>query len=186
MTRRTSGHGARAGLLAAAALLAACSSSPPPAPGTVAIPELGVAVALPGEVADLTYVVTDGPEDRQVAQLSTRSLAREGGAACRAGATGAVSGYPLGQIAVAAEDRDEMQVKDLLDPEESVGDYVGPVGDRYLYYLAPPQERCARGDAGRLQRRQEQLVRAALQRAQPLASAAAAPPTGAPGRSTPG
>lgn len=181
----TAWHGPIGGLLLV--LLCACSDPAPPVPGTVAIPELGLAVPLPGPVADLTYVVTEGPEERQVAQLSTRSLAREGGAACRAGATGAVSGYPLGSIAVASEDRDEMQVKDLLDPEESVGDYVGPVGDRYLYYRAPPDERCAGGDAGRLQRRQEQLVRAALQQARPLPpSAAPAPAAGAPGRSTPG
>ena len=155
---------------------------------------------LPGPVADLTYAVAEGPEGRRVAQLSTRSLARAGGAVCAAGATGAVSGYPLGQIAVAAEDRDEMQVKDLLDPEESVGDYVGPVGDRYLYYQAPPAGALRLRSAGRLQRRQEQLVRSALQQARPLPaaapaasspaarapSAAPAPAAGAPGRSRPG
>jgi hypothetical protein len=183
-------------LLGTALLLAACSSDPAPRPGTTAIAELGVAVPLPGPVADLTYAVAEGPEGRRVAQLSTRSLARAGGAVCAAGATGAVSGYPLGQITVAAESRDEMQVKDLLDPEESVGDYVGPVGDRYLYYQAPPQERCASGRAGRLQSDQEQLVRSALRQARPLPaaspaaapspSAAPAPAAGAPGRSTPG
>ncbi len=193
MTPRTARQQRRSALLAGLpiALLAACSSpSPSASPRTVPIPELGLAVPAPGPVADLTYVLADGPEGRRVAQLSTRSLARKGGAACAAGATGAVSGYPLGQIAVAVESRDEMQVKDLLDPEESVGDYVGQVGDRYLYYLAPPEERCAGGDAGRLQRRQEDLVRAALVQAQPLPgtspSAAPAPAAGVPGRSTPG
>lgn len=194
MTPRTARQQRRGALLVGlpVALLTACSSSSPPTtPRTVPIPELGLVVPAPGPVADLTYALADGPEGRRVAQLSTRSLASRGGSACAAGATGAVSGYPLGQIAVAVESRDEMQVKDLLDPEESVGDYVAQVGDRYLYYLSPPEERCATGDAGRLQRRQEVLVRAALAQARPLPTAsprspAPVPGAGAPGRSTPG
>jgi len=199
VTLRTASRQRRTALFAGVpvALLAACSSSSPPAaPRTVPIPELGLAVPAPGPVADLTYALADGPEGRRVAQLSTRSLVRKGGGACAAGATGAVSGYPLGQIVVAPESRDEMQVKDLLDPEESVGDYVAQVGDRYLYYQAPPEERCAAGDAGRLQRRLEDLVRAALARARPLPTAGPTavqgptadpvPGAGEPGRSTPG
>lgn len=154
----------------ALALLSGCGAAATPAPpADLAVPEVGLRVPAAPGAGDLVYALADAAEGRRAVQLSSRSLAASGGPACRAGATGAVSPYPLGQVVVADETPEKVAAEGLQD-EDAPGDYVTRVGDGYLYYRAPPQEPCsADRDAAALQARQVTAVRAALQGAQPLA-----------------
>lgn len=177
-----------AGVGLLAVLLAGCSSGAAHSPRTVSLPELGFAFPAPDAARDVVYATGEGPEGKPAAYLSTRSLADEGGPSCRAGATGAVSPWPLGQVVVADETPEQVDEEMREDPEEGLGEYLGQVGSRYLYYRAPPQEPCSDdGSAATLQVTQVAAVKQALRQATPLpGSAAPVPAAGAPGRSTPG
>lgn len=159
----------RGRVLLAVAVLSGCSEQSAPAappPGEVVLRELGVAFPTPPELPDVVYVMGEGAEDKPAALLSTRSLADAGGPACAAGATGAVSPYPLGRVIVSDETPDKVERETVADPEDALGEYLAQVGDRYLYYAPAPDEPCdERPAAADLQRRQALAVKEALRRA---------------------
>ena len=149
---------ARAALLGAALLAAAgCSNGDDdsPGPATIAIPEVGLAVQVPGSLADLTYAMGEAEEGQPAVYFSTQQLERAGGGACAAGATAAVSPYPLGQIVVADETPEQVREEFRHNPEESIGTFLVQVSDdEYVYYSAPPGEPCYDDpDVASLQRR---------------------------------
>jgi hypothetical protein len=163
-TRTLGGAALAAGLLLGAA---ACSSDgdqdDASQPATVTVHEVDLAVDVPGQLSDLTYAMGESEEGQPAVYFSSEHLAEVGGASCEAGATAAVSPYPLGQIVVSEETPQHVRKEARENPEESLGTFVKRVGDHYLYYLAPPDEPCvADADAAALQRRLTTDLRAAL------------------------
>jgi hypothetical protein len=131
--------------LIGAALLgaAACANGDDaPAATTVTIKEVGLAVRVPGQLADLTYAMGEAEEGQPAVYFSTRRLERAGGPACEAGASAAVSPYPLGQIVVSDETPRHVREEFRDNPEESLGRFLVRAGDEYVYYSAPPDEPC--------------------------------------------
>jgi hypothetical protein len=131
--------------LAGAALLgaAACASGDDsPAATTVTIAEVGLSLRVPGQVADLTYAMGKAEEGQPAVYFSTQELESLGGAACKAGASAAVSPYPLGQIVVSDETPQHVREEFRDNPEESLGEFLVKAGDQYVYYSAPPDEPC--------------------------------------------
>ena len=157
-------------MLPVGGLLAGCGPTSSRATGPAAdltVPEVGLRVPAAAGAEDLTYALADGPEGRRVVQLSSRSLTEAGGPACRAGATGAVSPYPLGKVVLADEDPEQV-VAEALQDEDWPGESLVRVGDRWLYYREPPPEPCSpRAGARSQQARQVAAVRAAPRGAQP-------------------
>jgi hypothetical protein len=145
--------------LGCAALLAttatACSGSDDsPGPTTVMISEVGLQVHVPGELADVTYAMGEAEEGQPAVYFSSGQLERAGGTACAAGATSAVSPYPLGQVVVADETPKHVREEFRDNPEDSIGDLLVKVGDGWAYYSAPPDEPCYDDpDVASLQRR---------------------------------
>lgn len=169
MGRTSTGWTALVLLLSAAG----CGGLSEPGPRTEVVTELGFSFPAPAGARDVLHVAGEGPEGAPAAYLSTASLARTGGPTCAAGATGAVSPYPLGRVLVAELLPDQAEVRSLLDPEESPGEPLVQLGSRWLYWLAPPGEPCTRdADAARLQEPQMALVKQALRSATPLAGGA--------------
>lgn len=107
------------------------------------------------------------PEGQLAAFFSTVTLGSVGGPARVAGATGAVSPYPLGRVVLAQETPVEVALETAVNPEETLGEPIGRVAAGHLYYAAPPEEPCAPEvpAAAELQARQVATVRAALDRA---------------------
>jgi hypothetical protein len=123
-------------------------------PASVDFPEVGLAVELPGSLADLTYSVGESEEGQPTLNFSTRQLVAVAGTSCAAGARAAVSPYPLGQVVVTDETPEHVREETRENPEESPGSFLKQVRTQYLYYAAPPRESCAADARGaRLQRR---------------------------------
>jgi hypothetical protein len=145
------------GALAGAALLGAvgCSNGDDsPEPATITISEVGLTVRVPGQLADLTYAMGEAEEGQPAIYFSSEQLEQAGGAACAAGASAAVSPYPLGQVVVADETPRHVREEFRDNPEESLGDFLVKVGDEWAYYSAPPDEPCYDDpDVASLQRR---------------------------------
>jgi hypothetical protein len=118
-----------------------------PQPVTVTLPEVGLEVDVPGQLADLTYSIGESEEGQPALYFSTEHLAAVGGPSCAAGATAAVSPYPLGQIVVSEETPKHVREEARENPEENLGRFVKHVGDHYLFYVAPPAEPCVSDDA---------------------------------------
>lgn len=131
------------------------------------VPELGVRLRAPRRARDLVYVMGLAPEGQPAAFFSTAALARAGGPSCAAGATAAVSPYPLGRVVLAQETPVQVRLETAVDPEDSLGEPLGRVAAGWLYYAPPPEESCNPDapSAGRMQARQVVLVHEALRRA---------------------
>jgi hypothetical protein len=121
---------------------------------TVAITDAGMEVDVPRGLADLTYAMGESEEGQPAVYFSTEELTRIGGPSCAAGATAAVSPYPLGQVVVSDETPEHVREEAKENPQESLGRYIKQVSGTYLFYIAPPVESCAAGNrrASRLQR----------------------------------
>jgi hypothetical protein len=80
-----------------------------------------------------------------------------------------IGAFPLGQLIVSDETPAHVRKEAKKDLTEDLGDFVKRVAqDRYLYYVAPPEESWAfRNGAVQLQRRQTTALRSALNSAQP-------------------
>jgi hypothetical protein len=113
-----------------------------PGPTTVTLSEVGLQVRVPAELADLTYAMGEAEEGQPAVYFSSEKLEQAGGTACAAGATSAVSPYPLGQVVVADETPEHVREEFRDNPEESIGDFLVEVGDEWAYYSAPPAEPC--------------------------------------------
>lgn len=157
--------------------LLACAPAAPTAPAPVpelppflAVPELGLQIERPADARDLVYVMGLAPEGQPAAYFSTGTLASLGGPACRAGATAAVSPYPLGRVVLAQETPVEVALETAVNPAESLGEPIGRVTAGHLYYAPPPVEPCAPEvpSAAELQARQVVALRAALRDATAL------------------
>lgn len=148
----------------AAVLLPACQASK-----TYEVKQLGVQFSVADDVSDLVHVMGDGGEGERAAFFSTKSLIRLGGPKCAAGVQASVSPFPLGMIIVADETPEKVAEERRENPEEGLGEFVKRVGDRYLYYRAPPEESCApdKPKAVSLQRRAVVLLRKQLAKAEP-------------------
>jgi hypothetical protein len=109
---------------------------------TVRISEVGLQVRVPAELADLTYAMGEAEEGQPAVYFSSEKLEQAGGTACAAGATSAVSPYPLGQVVVADETPEQVREEFRDNPEESIGEFLVKVGDEWAYYSAPPNEAC--------------------------------------------
>jgi hypothetical protein len=118
-----------------------------PQAGTVEFSEVGLALDVPAELADLTYSIGTSEEGQPTLDFSTKELASLGGATCAAGAQASVSSYPLGQIVVSDESPEHVREEARENPEENLGAFVKKVDDHYLYYVAPPSEACATGNS---------------------------------------
>jgi hypothetical protein len=159
--------------LGCAALLAttatACSKGDDSSgPTTVTISAVGLQVHVPGQLTDLTYAIGEAEEGQPAVYFSSRQLEQAGGPACAAGATAAVSPYPLGQVVVADETPEHVREEFRDNPEESIGDYLVKVGDEWAYYSAPPREPCYDDpDVASLQRRLTADLKDALASLQP-------------------
>jgi hypothetical protein len=154
--------------LAAALAVAACSDEDSPQPTTVSISGVGLVVHVPGDLADLTYAVGEAEEGQPAVYFSSRQLQSAGGEACAAGATSAVSPYPLGQVVVADETPADVREEFRDNPEESIGAFLAKVGDAWAYYSAPPDEPCLDDpDVAALQRRLTAMLRQALSTLEP-------------------
>jgi hypothetical protein len=148
---------AAAALAGAVMLAASCSAddnTASPQPATITFPEVGLEVDVPASLADLTYSMGESEEGQPAVYFSSEQLASVGGPSCAAGASAAVSPYPLGQIVVSEETPAHVRKEARENPEENLGAFVKRVGDTYLYYLAPPAEPCVADveTAARLQR----------------------------------
>jgi hypothetical protein len=155
--------------LAGAALLAASACAhgdDSPAATTVPIADVGMSVRVPGELADLTYAMGEAEEGQPAVYFSSARLERLGGAACKAGASAAVSPYPLGQIVVSDETPQHVREEFRDNPEESLGDFLVKAGDQYVYYSAPPDEPC-HPNAADLQRKLTAQLKRALSSLEP-------------------
>jgi hypothetical protein len=137
-----------AAALAVAVCVAAvgCGGDSSPGSATVTIPQVGLTVHVPGSLADLTYALGASEEGQPAVYFSTERLASVGGPSCAAGASAAVSPYPLGQIVVSDETPGHVRREARANPEENLGEFVKRVGDSFLYYVAPPEEPCVSGD----------------------------------------
>jgi len=111
-------------------------------PGIVRFEEVDLQLRVPAELADLTYSVGEFEGSQPTLDFSTERLAEAGGPTCAAGATAAVSPYPIGQVIVSTETPRQIREEAAENPEEGLGTFVRKVGDRYLYYVAPPAEGC--------------------------------------------
>jgi hypothetical protein len=156
---------------AVAALLAAAGCSgddDTPEPTTVTISEVGLQVHVPGELADLTYAMGEAEEGQPAIYFSSGQLEQAGGTACSAGASAAVSPYPLGQVVVADETPRHVREEFRENPEESIGDFLVTVGDEWAYYSAPPDEPCYDDpDVASMQRRLTAQLKDALASLEP-------------------
>ena len=114
--------------------------------GMVEFDEVNLQVRVPAALADLTYTVGEFEGKQPTLNFSTERLASAGGPECAAGAVGAVSPYPIGQVVVSTETPGQVRREANQNPEEDLGDFVKRVGDRYLYYIPPPPEDCTLGD----------------------------------------
>jgi hypothetical protein len=152
-----------------AALLACCAScgeddNAAAVPTSVTFPEVDLQVSVPASLADLTYALGESEEGQPTLYFSSRQLVSAGGASCAAGASAAVSPYPLGQVVVTDETPEHVREETRENPEEGPGSFLNQVGDQYLYYAAPPAESCATDAAGaRLQRHLTTQLRSALE-----------------------
>jgi hypothetical protein len=157
--------------LGCAALLAAagCSAGDDSTgPTTVTISQVGLRVHVPGAMADLTYAMGEAEEGQPAIYFSSEQLEQAGGTACAAGATSAVSPYPLGQVVVADETPEHVREEFRDNPEESIGDFLVKVGDEWAYYSAPPDEPCYDDpDVASLQRRLTADLKQALASLEP-------------------
>jgi hypothetical protein len=142
----------------------ASPSLPSGGPTYVSIPALGLQLRLPGELADLTYAIGMFEAEQPTLLFSTETLAAIGGESCAAGAGGAVSPYPIGQIVVSTETPDQVRREKKANPAEDPGSFVTAVDDRYIYYIPPPEEGCAPGNpaANALQDKLTRVLRQAL------------------------
>jgi hypothetical protein len=160
----------RALAAAAGALLltAACSDDDSPAATDVQISDAGLVVRVPADLADLTYAMGEAEEGQPAVYFSSRQLVQAGGKACAAGATTAVSPYPLGQVVIADETPEHVREEFRENPEESIGEYLVKVGDKWAYYSAPPDEPCYDDpDVASLQRRLTAQLKTALSTLEP-------------------
>jgi len=133
-------------------------------PAQVTIPALDLQLRLPGELADLTYEIGMFEAEQPTLLFSTETLAAVGGDSCAAGARGAVSPYPIGQIVISTETPGQVRREAQANPAEDPGSFVKALGDRYLYYIAPPAEGCAAGNTtvDTMQDKLTRLLREAL------------------------
>jgi hypothetical protein len=141
-----------------------------PGPTTVTIAQVGLTMHVPGQLADLTYALGASEEGQPAVYFSTERLASVGGSSCNAGASAAVSPYPLGQIVVSEETPRHVREEARENPEEDLGQFVTRAGESYLYYVAPPQEPCVIGDraAAALQRELTADLKDALSTLKPV------------------
>ena len=124
---------------------------------------------VPGGLADLTYAMGEAEEGQPAIYFSSRQLEDAGGAACAAGASAAVSPYPLGQVVVADETPEHVREEFRDNPEESIGDFLVKVGDEWAYYSSPPDEPCYDDpDVTALQRRLTADLKEALATLKPV------------------
>jgi hypothetical protein len=139
-------------------------------PRVVRIDELDLQLRVPAELADLSYTVGEFERIHPTLNFSTQRLAEAGGPACEAGAEGAVSPYPIGQVIVSTESPREVAEEAEDNPEENLGTFVRAVGDRYVYYIAPPPEDCTSDDedAAGMQHELTVALREALPTFRPL------------------
>lgn len=153
-------------LAGALALLAGCAINAGAGSSVVRVPEMQLRLRVPAELSDLEYVVGKAHEGQPAIFFSSQSLREMGGPNCAAGARTAVSPFPLGQLILSDETPEQIREEAADNPAEDLGEFVSRVrGDHYLYYLAPPSEKCAyRQGVGALQRRQTALLRSALER----------------------
>ena len=129
----------------------------------VAFPEVGLEITLPSTLSDLTYAMGEAEEGQPAIFFSTQKLASVGGPTCSAGATSAVSPFPLGQIVVADETPEHVREESKDNPSDRLGRFVKQVGEKYLYYDPPPAERCVSDrKAAQLQREQTAELRPAF------------------------
>ena len=149
------------------AVLTGCARGGDPAARPVVVEVLDVQFPPPALAPDVVYMIGWGPEDTLAAFFSSASLAEAGGPSCAAGATASVSPYPLGRIVVARESPEQMALETASDPDDGLGEFLVRLGDRYVYYTAPPEESCRPDDPGvvDLQRRQTEAVKDALRQA---------------------
>lgn len=133
------------------------------------VPELGISLTLPKELRDLEQARDTGGEGKVGADFSTSSLEALGGPTCKAGATESVSPYPLGQVVRANEKPAQVAAERKAIPEEALGEYIGKVGDEYLYYQTAPTEACSQAPgAALLQESQTVLLKQALKSARDM------------------
>jgi len=133
-------------------------------PTQVTIPALDLRLPVPGELADLTYEIGMFEAEQPTLLMSTETLTAVGGDSCAAGARGAVSPYPIGQVVISTETPQQVRREAQANPAEDPGRFVKSLGDRYLYYIAPPEEGCAAGNqaAQDMQDKLTRLLREAL------------------------
>jgi len=166
-TTRASGVGGAVAAVLLPALLSGCAGSDEAAPAQVVVEVLDVKFPPPALAPDVVYMIGWGPEDTLAAFFSSTSLSEAGGPACAAGATASVSPYPLGRIVVASESPEQMALEAGGEPEDVLGEFLVRLGERYVYYTAPPEESCRPDDPTvvDLQRRQTTAVKDALRQA---------------------